>query len=98
MVKLSDYQILVRPITTEKSMRDARINRKYAFVVDIRANKLQVAEAVAEVFDVDVEQVNIIRYIPKFRVIGRNVARTRPAIKKAIITIAEGQRIEEFGV
>jgi len=97
MAELNDYQVLLKPITTEKSVM-ATAEGKYTFEVDIRANKLQVAEAVSQVFDVDVIKVNIIKSIPKFGQWGRKRVQRKAAVKKAIVTLAPGQRIDAFGV
>ncbi len=97
MAELNDYQILLKPITTEKSVM-ATAEGKYTFEVHIRANKLQVAEAVSQIFDVDVIKVNIIKSIPKFGQWGRKRVQRKSATKKAIVTLAPGQRIDAFGV
>src|SRR6266498_776586 len=55
------YQVLRRPITTEKSNQLKDTLRKYAFEVDMRANKLQIKEAVETAFKVDVLNVNVMR-------------------------------------
>lgn len=56
--------ILKRPVITEKSS-EAMAEDKYTFDVDTRANKTQVKIAVEEIFDVKVDNVNIINYKPK---------------------------------
>ena len=89
------YEIIRRPINTEKS-NISTAEGKYTFEVDIRANKLQIAEAVTEIFDVDVTKVNVIRAIPKFGRWGRKRVRREPAWKKAIVTLAPGQQIDLF--
>ncbi len=96
MAQLNEYQVIKRPIITEKSVA-ATAEDKYTFEVDIRANKVQIAEAVSLVFDVDVIRVNVIRTIPKFGRWGRKIVKRKPATKKAIVTLAAGQRIDAFG-
>ena len=59
MAQLNEYQVIVKPVMTEKSLTSAA-EGKYTFEVDVRANKLQIAEAVSMVFDVDVVKVNVI--------------------------------------
>lgn len=88
------YEVLRRPIITEKSMNQAE-NRKYTFEVDRRANKKQVKEAVETAFDVTVEKVAIISVPGKTRRWGRKVVRTQ-GWKKAIVTLAEGDRIQLY--
>lgn len=89
------YQVVVKPVNTEKS-NIATGYDKYTFEVDINANKLEIAEAVAEIFDVEVIKVNVIRSIPKFGRWGRKQVKRKPARKKAIVTLAPGNRIDIF--
>ena len=63
MAQLNEYQVIVKPVMTEKSLTSAA-EGKYTFEVDVRANKLQIAEAVSMVFDVDVVKVNVITSLP----------------------------------
>ncbi|OQY49148.1 MAG: 50S ribosomal protein L23 [Anaerolineaceae bacterium 4572_78] len=98
MAKLNDYQVIIKPILTEKSTALSKKFGQYTFEVDMRANKLQIAEAVSFIFDVDVERVNVIKSIPKFRRWGRKQVQRKSARKKAIVTLAHGEHIEEFGV
>lgn len=97
MAHLNEYQIVVKPIMTEKSLR-AAAEGKYTFEVDVRANKLQIAEAVAHVFSVDVVKVNVINSIAKFGRWGRKTVRRQSATKRAIVTLIPGQRIDAFTV
>lgn len=97
MAHLNDYQIVIKPIMTEKSLRMAA-EGKCTFEVDLRANKLQIAEAVAHIFSVDVVQVNVINSIAKFGRWGRKTVQRQSATKKAIVTLAPGQRIDAFTV
>ena len=89
------YQVLKRPILTEKSdyQRDAR---QYVFEVDRRANKIQIKNAVEILFDVQVESVNTMIMKPKRRRLGRRLTVTEPAWKRAVVTLAPGERIQEF--
>jgi len=89
------YEVLKRPIRTEKSYSLQREN-KYVFEVDRRANKIQVKEAVERIFNVDVVSVHIINVPAKKGRYGRRVVVRKPAWKKAIVTIAPGQKIEVF--
>lgn len=89
------YQVLKRPILTEKTdyQRDAN---QYVFEVDRRANKHQIKEAVEILFDVQVEAVNTMIMKPKQRRLGRRLVTTRPVWKRAVVTLAPGERIQEF--
>jgi large subunit ribosomal protein L23 len=89
------YQVLKRPILTEKSDYQ-RDEHKYVFEVDRRANKLQIREAIEVLFDVKVDSVNTMMMKPKRRRLGRKTITTRPAWKKAVVTLAPGERIQEF--
>jgi len=88
------YEVLRRPVITEKSMDQADL-RQYTFEVDRRANKKQVKEAVERAFDVTVEKVAIISVPGKTRRWGRKVVETQ-GWKKAIVTLAEGDSIQLF--
>ena len=89
------YQVLKRPILTEKTdfQRD---DNQYVFEVDRKANKLQIKEAVETIFDVQVLKVNTMVMKPKRRRLGRKFIQTRPAWKRAVVTLAPGERIQEF--
>ena len=89
------YEILKRPITTEKSNKLKDDLRQYAFEVDDRANKQQIKEAVEMAFKVQVLNVNVIRMSRKRRHYGRRVI-YKPMWKKAIVTIPMNQRIDLF--
>jgi large subunit ribosomal protein L23 len=89
------YQVLKRPILTEKSDHQ-RDENQYVFEVDRQCNKLQIKEAVETIFDVQVEAVNTMIMKPKRRRLGRKIITTRPAWKRAVVTLAPGERIQEF--
>jgi len=90
------YEVLKRPITTEKSGILSGYYGQYAFEVDRRANKLQVKEAVEKIFEVDVVAVNVMNMPAKRGRFGRRRVVNKPAWKKAIVKLAPGQRIEFF--
>ena len=87
--------ILIRPLISERST-DLMTEGKFVFVVDKRANKIQIAAAVEEIFKVDVLAVNTVNVKGKIKRRGRTVGRTN-SYKKAIVKLAEGQTIELFG-
>jgi large subunit ribosomal protein L23 len=89
------YQVLKRPILTEKTDYQ-RDESKYVFEVDRGANKLQIKEAVETIFDVQVLSVNTMTMKPKRRRLGRKLVQTRSAWKRAVVTLAPGERIQEF--
>lgn len=91
------YQVLKRPVVTEKSQYQGDLYEpQYAFEVDSHANKQLVKAAVEKVFDVDVLQVRIVNVKPKAGRYGRRVVIRKSGWKKAIVTLAAGQRIEIF--
>ena len=91
---LHPYAVLLRPLITEKGTLLAE-NCKYAFQVATQANKLQIKEAVERAFDVHVIKVNVMNMPGKMRRVGRSTGMTSEW-KKAIVTLAEGERIEFF--
>lgn len=95
MGEMSPYQVIKRPIITEKSNIATAYNQ-YTFEVDRRANKTQIQEAVEHIFNVDVVGVRVINMASKYGRWGRKRVKRSPAWKKALVTIASGQRIEIF--
>ena len=89
------HQIIQKPLQTEKSMIGREEQNLATFAVDPRANKHEIKRAVEELFDVEVTKVRSMRQQGKKRRVGRVVGR-RPAWKKAIVELAEGQSIEFF--
>ncbi len=94
----SVYDILRRPIVTEKSNYQADDLNQYVFEVSMDATKQMVKDAVETVFDVDVVRVNIINVPAKRsrRWRNRRVKVRRSAYKKAIITLEPGDSIDVF--
>ena len=94
----STYDILRRPIITEKSNYQAGDLNQYVFEVSMDATKQMVKDAVESVFDVDVARVNIINVPAKRsrRWRNRRVKVRRSAYKKAIITLEPGETIDVF--
>ena len=88
--------VLLRPVITEKSMTETNTGR-YTFAVMKDASKLEIAQAVAEAFKVDVVAVNTSTVRGKSRRIGKRVGK-KSDWKKAIVTLAAGQRIERYFV
>ena len=89
------YDVIVRPIITEKSTDQLDRHRKYSFVVARNANKVEIARAVEKLFPVKVESVRTMQYRGKERRVGRTLGR-RAAWKKAVVTLHEGNTIEIF--
>lgn len=89
------FQIIRRPIITEKAMLLADYENQYTFEVVMNANKPMIRDAVEEAFDVEVLKVNTMVVPGKPRRWGRRVSRT-PAWKKAVVTLAPGDSIALF--
>jgi len=90
------YDVLKRPIVTEKSVEGVDLQNKYVFEVDMRANKFSVKDAVETAFDVTVENVNIAVMPVKTARRGRRVAIRKPKWKKAVVTLVPGNSIPLF--
>ena len=90
------YDIIKRPVITEKSHTMAEVENHYVFEVDMRANKIQIAEAVVKIFDVDVLKVRTMVMAPKRGRRGRKLYIRHKAWKKAIVTLPQGQSISLF--
>jgi large subunit ribosomal protein L23 len=87
-------EILIKPIVTEKTNTGMSEGR-YAFMVRQDANRTEIKRAVEEIFKVTVTSVNVANIVGKPRRMGKYEGK-RPDYKKAIITLAEGQRIKLF--
>jgi len=92
------YDVLVRPLVTEKSNYQSSKLSQYSFVVADRATKTAVKDAIETLFDVNVVRVNIVNTPAKRgrRARSRRLLVRRPGYKKAIITLAEGQTLGIF--
>jgi large subunit ribosomal protein L23 len=88
--------VLLRPIITEKSMTGTNSGR-YTFAVVKDATKQEIGQAVAEAFKVDVVAVNTSTVHGKTRRLGKRTGK-QSDWKKAVVTLAEGQRIERYFV
>ena len=91
--------ILLKPIVTEKMTSQGDKFNRYGFIVEKTANKLQIREAVEELYGVTVESVNTMRYGGKVKTrntkSGFLVGKTA-AVKKAVVTLAEGNKIDFY--
>jgi large subunit ribosomal protein L23 len=92
------YDVLRRPLVTEKSSYQSGRLNQYSFIVANDATRSQVKDAIETLYDVNVVRVNVINVPPKRgrRLRSRRLLVRKPAYKKAIITLAEGQRLEIF--
>lgn len=91
--------ILIKPIITEKATNDSELFNRYAFVVDKRANKIDIKDAVESAYGVSIESVKTMNYP-----VSRNtkytkkglVTGTKSSYKKAIVQLAEGESIDFY--
>lgn len=91
--------VLIKPVITEKMTGISEKLHQYGFIVDVKANKIQIKKAVEEMYGVTVKTVNTIRYSgkSKSRYTKKGfVSGKEDAFKKAIITIGEGQTIDFY--
>lgn len=88
--------VLIKPILTEKTTMLKDTARQVAFLVDPRANQLEVEKAVEKAFEVKVEKVNIVRRRPRRRFRQGRIAGQQPGWKKAYVMLAPGDKIEFF--
>jgi large subunit ribosomal protein L23 len=95
-MSLHIYEIIKRPVITEKSSYMAAELNQFVFEVDTRANKIQIKEAVESIFDVDVVKVATIIMPLKRSRRGRKYYQRSPEWKKAIVTLPKGQTIPLF--
>jgi large subunit ribosomal protein L23 len=88
------FDVLIRPLVTEKSSYQSGKLKQYSFVVAEEATRTMVKEALEHAFDVTVERVNIVNAPAKRgrRARSRRLLVRRPAFKKAIVTLAEGSK------
>lgn len=82
--------VIKRPIITEASML-VTDEKKYTFEVDVRANKIEVRQAVEEIFGVKVEKVNILNVRAKFKRVGRYAGYTNKR-RKAIVKLTKDSK------
>ena len=91
------YDIIFAPVVSEKSYDLIEHNNSYTFEVDPRANKEAIRDAVETVFDVSVLRVNTMNRKGKTKRSGYKLGK-RKDIKRAVVTLAEGDSIDLFGV
>ncbi|MBR2847071.1 MAG: 50S ribosomal protein L23 [Clostridia bacterium] len=92
---MTAHDIIRRPIITENSMAQMQ-EKKYTFEVDKRANKIQIKQAIEELFSgVKVKSVNTMNVLGKYKRMGANMGK-RADWKKAIVTLKEDSKTIEF--
>jgi len=89
------HQIIKRPLITEKSTRQKEEGNQIAFVVDPKASKIEIRQAVEKLFKVKVRRVHTMNLVGKQKRVGRFFG-WKSDWKKAIVTLRAGDRIEFF--
>lgn len=91
--------ILLKPIITEKATAESELRNRYSFVVQSKANKVEIKKAVEATYGVSVEKVRTINVRPdrktKFTKTGIQHGKTN-AVKKALVQLAEGETIDLY--
>lgn len=96
------WDVIVRPVVTEKTTTQMEAENVYSFIVNRKANKIEIARAVEALWDVRVNDVRTMRYAGKMRrsflgQMSRNWSLGRqPSFKKAVVKLAEGDYIELY--
>lgn len=91
----SVYDVIRRPIISEKSTALAEVGNRYAFEVATGANKQEIKDAVQRLFNVKVRAVRTLIVHGKVKRMGRFETK-RANWKKAIVTLGDGQKIDFF--
>jgi large subunit ribosomal protein L23 len=93
-------EVLLKPVLSEKVNQQTEKHNRYTFIVDRRANKLEIKKAVEDFYGIQVSDVNTAVMPSKAK--SRNtksgvVSGRKPAKKKAIVTVAKGESIDLYG-
>jgi len=92
---MSPYDVLIRPLLTEKITAMREIKNCVAFAIDSRATRIEVRRAVEKIFSVKVTAVNLMNVKGKKKRQGRFVGK-RSDWRKAFVTLKEGEKIELY--
>ncbi|MEO1011749.1 MAG: 50S ribosomal protein L23 [Bacteroidota bacterium] len=91
--------VLIRPIITEKMTADSELYNRYGFIVDPKANKLEIKDAVESTYGVSVKKVRTMNYGPtrksRYTKTGVQHGKTN-GYKKAIVDVEEGDMIDFY--
>ena len=92
---MNQYEIIRKPIITEKSTIQKEKDNQLTFEVDRKANRVEIRRAVETIFNVRVTKVRTIQMKGKVKRVGRTLGKRRDW-KKAVVTLAAGENIEFF--
>lgn len=85
---------MIQPVLTEKSVRNTKLN-KYTFMVNGKATKVDVKNAISNLYGVKVKNINMTKNLRKYRFgRGRKLVQKRPDTKRAVITLKEGENLD----
>lgn len=91
------YDVIVRPIVTEKSVKANETANTVVFEVKQKANKTEVKQAVEAIFNVKVEKVNVVNVAPKKKRMGKYEGTTNK-VRKAYVKLAKDSKIDVFSI
>jgi large subunit ribosomal protein L23 len=97
-MKLTD--VLIKPLLTEKVNKQIEKKRSYTFIVDRKANKLEIKKAVEDFYGVSVTDVNTLVMPAKAKTRSTKagiISGRKPSKKKAVVTLADGEEINLYG-
>jgi large subunit ribosomal protein L23 len=97
-MKASD--ILIKPVLSEKANKLSEKQNRYSFIVDKKANKLEIKKAVEQFYGVQVSEVNTMVVASKVKskyTKAGFISGRKPSKKKAVVTVAEGETIDLYG-
>lgn len=89
------YDIVLRPLMTEKTTRQKEMFNQFSFEVNPKANRIEIRRAIEKIFDVRVANVRTIQVKGKRKQRGKIIGK-RKDWKKAIVTLKPGERIDFF--
>jgi large subunit ribosomal protein L23 len=96
------YDVILAPVITEKTTNQMEAASVYTFIVNRGSNKIEIGQAIEKIWDVTVKDVRTMRYAGKTRrshmarLSRGNSTGKRPAFKKAVVQLAEGDHIELY--
>lgn len=92
--------IIKKPVITEKATADSEDNNRFTFIVDRRANKIEIKKAVENMYGVSIDSVRTMNYgggKPSMKYTNRGIVEQRSKrYKKAVVTVADGETIDLF--
>ena len=92
---MNPYNVLLKPVLSEKSNDSRMVEKKYTFLINKKASKLDVINAIDKTFSVKAVRVNTSILAGKYKRRGAAFYKT-PSVKKAVVTLAEGQKLKIF--